>query len=106
MKTIKKESPQAIEALLSRLSQTPSDPRQIRQNPGEEGVKQLVLSDVLRREAISRFPEDRMGQMKFNQSVMRMKQGGMNDEDIYRSLLDGTFEEKATANDPFSRFNR
>ena len=106
MKTIKKESPSGVEALLSHLSQRPSDPEQIRQDPGPEGVKQLVLSDVLRQEAISRFPEDRMGQMKFTRSVMQMIGEGMSEEYIYRSLLDETFEEKAAANDPFARFNR
>ena len=106
MRTVKKHSPSGVEALLSHLRQRPSDPEQIRLDPGPEGVKQLVLSDVLRQEAISRFPEDRMEQMKFTRSVMEMLGQGMTEEDIYRSLLEGTFEEKAAANDPFARFNR
>jgi|TARA_R100000900_G_scaffold49307_1_gene39613 hypothetical protein len=106
MRTVKKEPPQAIEALLSRLNQTPSGPRQMRQNPGEEGIKRLVLSDVLRQEAQARFPGDKIGEMKFTRGVMQMLGQGMSEEDIYRSLQDGTFDEKVAANDPFARFNR
>ncbi len=37
---------------------------------------------------------------------MQMLGQGMSEEDIYRSLQDGTFDEKVAANDPFARFNR
>ena len=106
MRTVKKEPVQAIEALLSRLNRMPSAPSGIRQNPGEEGIKRLVLSDVLRQEAQARFPGDKIGEMKFTQGVMQMLGQGMSEEDIYRSLQDGTFDEKVAANDPFARFNR
>ena len=106
MRTVKKEPPQAIEALLSRLNRMPSAPSGIRQNPGEEGIKRLVLSDVLRQEAQARFPGDKIGEMKFTRGVMQMLGQGMSEEDIYRSLQDGTFDEKVAANDPFARFNR
>ena len=101
MRTIKNS---ATKSLLDHLSKRPSNPEHIRQDSGPEGVKQLALSDVLRREAVSRFPEDRMEQAKFSQNVMRMRMQGMSDEDIYRSLQAGTFEKKAAANDPFARF--
>ena len=106
MRTVKKEPPQAIEALLSYLTKRPSDPESIRIDAGEEGIKRLVLSDVLRQEAQARFPGDKIGEMKFTRGVMQMLGQGMSEEDIYRSLQDGTFEEKVAANDPFARFNR
>ena len=106
MRTVKKEPTQAIEALLSRLNRMPSAPSGIRQNPGEEGIKRLVFSDLLHQESQTRFPEDRIGQMKFTRGVMDLLGHGMSEEDVYRSIQDGTFEEKVAANDPFARFNR
>ena len=35
---------------------------------------------------------------------MRMKMDGMSEEEIYKSLTDGSFDEKAAANDPFAKF--
>jgi len=104
MRTIKKENPSAVDFLLNRLEQRPSDSKNIRQDAGSEGVKLFALNDAIQSEVIKRFPNDRMAQGKIGRSIMSMKMDGMSEEEIYKSFTDGSFDEKAAANDPFSNF--